>query len=177
MYYICYVRTYVRISRIRTAGWSEHCRKRSILRRQGSLRVYLSLHITRLSLHAIGGSTQARSNSGAGSDTGVRCVQWPGMFVAASRCAVLSGGLMTEALIVTLSLWPAGSDTHIAIGHGAPSSPPACPHLLGLAVVPCGRGIGCCDTPAWTTRLRLVRIFLAVRRLAFSTLFFPLLHP
>ena len=63
-----------------------------------------------------------------------------------------------EAFVTTLSLWPAGSATHIAIDNGGPT---AWPHALGLAIVPCGPSIGCCDTPG---RLRLVRTLLTVCR-------------
>ncbi len=75
------------------------------------------------------------------------------ILVCCSRCVVFSGG-GGQAII---TLWPAGSAICIAIGLGASTriSP------LGLAIVPCGPGNGCCDTPG---RLRPVRTFQAVRR-------------
>ena len=51
-----------------------------------------------------------------------------------SRC-VAAGVRSCQGVeaFATLSLWPAGSATHIAIGHGAPTRMPP----LGLDIVPC----------------------------------------
>ena len=73
--------------------------------------------------------------------------------VAASLCSFLSGGRG----LATLSLWPAGSATRIAIGLGDPTRMPP----LGLAIVPCAPAWYCWDTPG---RLRLVRTLQAVCR-------------
>ncbi len=63
-----------------------------------------------------------------------------------------------------------GSPTRIAIGHGAPTRMPP----LGLAIVPCGPGIGCCDTSDGAVASgRSGHDWRCVRRraMAFSTLY------